>query len=380
MLNNLNNNKMKETIITKIDVMNENIIKDEKQPIGASLSGAETTTVSKSKKTIEKPGPDVKAVQDEAIQMMVGDPIYHAIMIPDTDNVAINLTAAFKDGVEVYRLSNNRTHGKDMNKTGESIFTFGSQVPLVVMPLEVAKAAGMQYERFATDPRKDEPCNEQDCFITVEGNGRMEYALSQPIENWPVITAVLPSADALGELHPEKSFIETNINDCTWGSKDYIILRTADTTCHPGWKVVKDLEDEGWPFTIATIWATGKEGTVNKRTILNAEADADTIFANIDYCKRIYTAAVDTFGKSQGSVLMTKAMPNKIFACWDDLKNTNLNIEEATDAMVDFLKSIKGGVSCDIDKSKKTGDKDRDTVRKERFNDAFIEYKKEHSI
>ena len=384
-------------------IMGENFLKAEAQPIGATMAGEEATQVSqtqdnsqgeikatsekamvsspKSKKvkaTIEKIGPDVMDVQRDTIKKMLSDSRYHATSIPGTDNVIINLTEFVKEGGRVVRQSKNRTHGKDMKTTGESLMEYGSQVPLVVMPLSVAKAAGIEYECFASDPKDGLDEDKELVLVVIEGHGRCEYLLGEDVNEWLTVLAVLPSPDKRGELHPDKAFIETNVNSLTWKGNDYMIIRLADPACHPGWKRIKEKEDAGFKFTIATIFSTGREGAVSKRSILNADTDVNELFKHSEHCERIYDAAVKKFGCGKDSVLQTKAIPNKIFECWSELKDGKFDVSQATELIVRFFDTLDSGIVLDINNAKKEGDKERDTVRKELFTKAFNEYKSKY--
>lgn len=219
--------------------------------------------------------------------------------------------------------------------------------------------------------------------MVIEGHGRMEYLLGKPIDKWPLLLGVFPVPDKDGEIHIENGFIELNQNDSIWGSMDYLLIRLADPNSHQGWQFIKDLEDMGLGFTISSIFATTKENTITKRTVLNSKPEeVEELFKYLEDGMKIFNAAKDAFIVAPGSAIKTKVIPNKIFDCWRELQaTTSLNASKATDYMVSFLKSIKddGGAAV-INASRKQGDKDRDTVRKEVFTNYFNEYKTKNPI
>lgn len=362
-------------------MIEENHFADEQKTIVSSEAGVAETTKESPKETITKLGPDVSALQEEEIARMEADPRYHLIAVPGTGSAVINITEAKKSGVDFYRMKDNRIHGRDESKTGTSIMNNGAQIPLSVFSTKVAKAAGVEFERFANDPDKDKPIS--DGFVVADGHGRTNFLLGQNIEDWPTVLGVFPMPDKDGEIHVVSAFIEINKNDTVWKSDDYIHIRLSDPTSHPAWRYIKDLERKGLSFTVATIFITGKEGTINKRTVLDSKADLEELFKYHKAGMKIFKSCEESFNTEKGSAILTKQLPNKIFSIWSDLKdNTSMTADQAADYVAAFILDLKAKDSraAEINAAKKVGDKDRDTVRKELLSKYFDEYRTTHPI
>lgn len=363
----------------------ENQAQDTTIPVPGTPKEAKKTvkpSSSKSEVSLKKYGPNVKAKQEAEIKRMSSNSKYHLTPIPNTSNAIINITEAYKAGIDFYRKKDNRIHGLDLERTGESLMNYGAQLPLSIIPVREAEEAGVEFERFKTDPNKDKPCSKNG-FMVIEGHGRMEFLLKQNTADWPVVLGMLPAPDKDGEIHIENGFIELNRNDSVWGSKDYVLIRLSDSSSHEGWRFIKELEDNGLGFTVASIFATGRENAITKKTVLNSSEDeVKTLFEDLTYGKDIYAAAAKTFTTDKKSALMTKAIPNKIFEIWSSLlKHKEVDAKDATQYMVKFLKDLEdGSKAANINAAQKDGDKDRDTVRKELFSKYFNEYQKKNPI
>ena len=144
----------------------------------AESKSAETSTKKSGGKASSKTDPPLTQEQidalkhetevfDQEVERILADPRYHAVQMPN-GRVVMDLTAAHKDGIQINRFDYNRTHGKDEGATGKSLRTDGAQHPLLVVPVRVAKAAGLprnaiQVACIATQIRKLDNTNTARC-------------------------------------------------------------------------------------------------------------------------------------------------------------------------------------------------------------------------
>lgn len=301
----------------------------------------------------------------------------HYEKIGHGENLYIDVKAEVMSGKVFVEPDANRCHGNDEKKTGESLMADGAQHPIIVVPKCVAEAAGMQSHRYKTDPHKEDSIPE-DAWVTLEGNGRMEFLYGKPVESWPKIYAILPTKNAEGLIIPPRIFNNINTNLKPWNSAD----RMGSRICyeggkgHPAWAVINKLKNEGYPFTSACEYVTLKKGSISSKNITNMELDTETLFANYEYAKRIHAAAVKAFGEGADKTLKNKAFSAAILDLFDHLcVLKEFDAESSTAFLEKFFKDIPSGVVMEIVTAKKEGDVPKDIVKVQMLKEYFIKYK-----
>ena len=314
-------------------------------------------------------------VFEQEVARMLADPRYHAIRMPN-GRVIMDLTAAHKDGIPIYRFDYNRTHGRDEDSTGESIKADGAQHPLLVVPVKVALAAGLPISHFQKDPDQASPIDE-DGLGSVDGHGRANNAYGS--KEWPQLDAVLPVKNSNGYIDTKKVYSVTNEKIAVWGSKDHLIPRLFDPNelREKALKAIRDLVARDYLYTAACDWALWKIGNVTKAE-LNAivdQAGADKFMEYMQHGKRIHEACVKKFGEGDDKLLKTKKFPEALIEKWNALRDKK-GVDQATETMVKFIEQLEPKQAFEITNAKKDKDKDldKDTVRKQLLNTAFKEF------
>ena len=314
-------------------------------------------------------------VFEQEVARMLADPRYHAIRMPN-GRVIMDLTAAHKDGIPIYRFDYNRTHGRDEDSTGESIKADGAQHPLLVVPVKVALAAGLPISHFQKDPDQASPIDE-DGLGSVDGHGRANNAYGS--KEWPQLDAVLPVENSNGYIDTKKVYSVTNEKIAVWGSKDHLIPRLFDPNelREKALKAIRDLVARDYLYTAACDWALWKIGNVTKAE-LNAivdQAGADKFMEYMQHGKRIHEACVKKFGEGDDKLLKTKKFPEALTEKWNALRDKK-GADQATETMVKFIEQLEPKQAFEITSAKKDKDKDldKDTVRKQLLNTAFKEF------
>jgi hypothetical protein len=314
-------------------------------------------------------------VFEQEVARMLADPRYHAIRMPN-GRVIMDLTAAHKDGIPIYRFDYNRTHGRDEDSTGESIKADGAQHPLLVVPVKVALAAGLPISHFQKDPDQASPIDE-DGLGSVDGHGRANNAYGS--KEWPQLDAVLPVKNSNGYIDTKKVYSVTNEKIAVWGSKDHLIPRLFDPNelREKALKAIRDLVARDYLYTAACDWALWKIGNVTKAE-LNAivdQAGADKFMEYMQHGKRIHEACVKKFGEGDDKLLKTKKFPEALIEKWNALRDKK-GVDQATETMVKFIEQLEPKQAFEITSAKKDKDKDldKDTVRKQLLNTAFKEF------
>ena len=355
------------------------------EPEAETNKSADTSTKKKSsKKASETPltKEQIDALKHETevfeqeVTRILADPRYHAIQMPN-GRVMLDLTAAHKDGIPLYRMDYNRTHGKDEEATGKSLRTDGAQHPLLVVPVRVAKAAGLQISHFQKDPDQTSSCDE-DGLAVVDGHGRANGAFGSK-EGWPQFDAVLLVKNKEGYIDTKKAYSVTNVNVSVWGAKDHLVPRLFDPheLREKALKVIHELVAKDYLYTSACEWTLWKLGNVTK-TELNVivnEEEAKEFMKYTQYGKQIYEACVKKFGEGDDKLLKTKRFPETLIENWNGLRD-KYGADKATETMVKFIEQLESGKAIEITSAKKDKDKDldRDTVRKQFVNKAYKEF------
>lgn len=351
----------------------------------AETKSAESNTKKKSsKKAAETPltQEQIDALQhetevfDQEVARMLADPRYHATQMPN-GRVVMDLTAAHKDGIPLYRLNYNRTHGKDETITGMSLRTDGAQHPLLVVPVRVAKAAGLPISHFQKDPDQTSPIDENG-VVPVDGHGRANNAFGSK-EEWPQFDAVLLVKNKDGYIDTKKAYSVTNQNILVWGAKDHLVPKLFDPNelREKALKVIHDLVDKGYLYTAACEWGTWRIGNVTKtelNTIVNEE-EAKDFMKYTQYGKQIHETCVKKFGEGDDKLLKTKKFPEALIENWNGLRD-KYGADKATETMIKFIEQLESGKAIEITNAKKDKDNDldKDTVRRQLLNKAYKEF------
>lgn len=311
----------------------------------------------------------------QEVARMLADPRYHAIQMPN-GRVIMDLTAAHKDGIPVYRFDYNRTHGRDEDSTGESIRTDGAQHPLLVVPVKVALAAGLPISHFQKDPDQASPIDE-DGLGSVDGHGRANNAYGS--KEWPQLDAVLPVKNSNGYIDTKKAYSVTNEKIVVWGAKDHLVPRLFDPKelREKALKAIHDFVARDYLYTAACEWALWKIGNVTKAELngIVNQAGADKFMEYMQHGKRIHEACVKKFGEGDDKLLKTKKFPEALIEKWNALRDKK-GVDQATETMVKFIEQLEPKQAFQITSAKKDKDKDldKDTVRKQLLNTAFKEF------
>jgi hypothetical protein len=318
-------------------------------------------------------------VFDEELERIIADPRYHAAKTP-SGRVALDLTAAHKDGIAIVGIEYNRKHGRDQNVTGKSLVEDGAQHPLIVIPVKVALEANIPVARFSYDPHKDDSIGD-DALAVMDGHGRVNSALTCDEVKWPQLDAVLPVKNKSNQIDTKKQFKIINENVSKWGGEDYIIPRLFDPSDLRTklFKHIHELQEKGYKFTAACEWSTFNIGNISKTTInkVATKEEAEKLMNNMEYAERVRQACASKFGEGDDNLLKTTKFPETVIEIWNDLVRKN-GTEEATKTMVEFINSIQPGKAIEITGAKRNKDKDldKDTVRKQLFKAAYKEFNK----
>ena len=353
----------------------------------AETKSVETSTKKSGSKASSKSAPSLSQEEidalkheteifDQEVRRMLADPRYHAVQLPN-GRVVLDLTAAHKDGVPLYRMDYNRTHGKDEEATGKSLRTDGAQHPLLVVPVRVARAAGLPISHFQKDPDQTSPIDE-DGLAPVDGHGRVNNAFGSK-EGWPQFDAVLLVKNKNGFIDTKKAYSVTNENVSVWGSKDHLVPRLFDPheLRRETLKAIHDLVNKQYLYTAACSWVLWKVGGVTKKELntIVTEEQANKFKEYAQYAKRIHEACIKKFGEGDDKLLKTKKFPEKLIEIWESLRDKS-GADEATTMLVKFIDGLDNGKANEIVNAKKDNDRnlDKDTVRKQLLDKAYKEF------
>lgn len=312
-------------------------------------------------------------VVEAEIQRVINDARYHATPFSGGKNCIINLKEAVADGIEVATPKINRIHGKDKQKTGESIEKYGAQCVLIGITAAMARAVGLEITSF-----KSQKGNIDDsAIVIIDGNGRLDYLMNLPIAEWPDLYATFPNPDANGFYNIAKVYEEINTNIKTWGTQDFMQKRLLEegTSCHKGWEMVNELLRKGYLYQAACETATLNLDRIKKGEILSASGD--DVFANYDSAVQIHDSLVKKFGEGEDKILKTKHIPMLVSTLWRGLQRESGNAI-ATEKFVAFIEQLSDDVvnQMKVAKATKTdtGKVSKDEHRKAIFEKAYKDY------
>lgn len=312
-------------------------------------------------------------VVEAEIQRVINDARYHATPFSGGKNCIINLKEAVADGIEVATPKINRIHGKDKQKTGESIEKYGAQCVLIGITAAMARAVGLEITSF-----KSQKGNIDDsAIVIIDGNGRLDYLLERPISEWSDVFAIFPSPDANGLYNIAKVYEEVNTNIKTWGTQDFMQKRLLEegTSCHKGWRLVNELTSKGYLYQAACEAATLNTDRIKKSDILSA--NGEDVFANLDCAVKIHELLVKKFGEGEDKILKTKHIPMLVSTLWRGLQRESGNAI-ATEKFVAFIEQLSDDVVNQMKAAKATktdtGKVSKDEHRKAIFEKAYKDY------
>lgn len=306
----------------------------------------------------------------EEIKRVQNDPRYSAVPYgANNHNCVIDITAAFRNGVEMYTPVVNRKHGKDMNSTGNSIKKYGAQQPLLVITKRMADAVGMQVERFSND-KSNKPLA-SDGFVFLDGNGRMNNSYEYGDAERPQFYATFPEPDPAGTYNPRNVMEVINVNYSPWKTPDMMVKRQLEdgVNAHEGWSLVQALLKKDYMYQAACQTYTLDIDRITKKQIITG--DAHQIFKYLESAKPIHTALVSKFGEGEDKTLKTKEFSREVSILWRKLRDLH-GEQWATEEFIKFINGFEATKVSEImmAKSKKNGLK-KDEIRKNILNEQF---------
>lgn len=313
------------------------------------------------------------------IERVIGNPRYHATAYDERANSIINLRLAYQEGkIQLGTPTVNRVHGKDEIRTGESMMKYGPQHPLLVITKRMADGSGLETTRFKNDGDRSQLPD--DSLIIIDGNGRINYLLGLPHEQWPDIHAVFPSQDSLGYYNLCKAFDEINCQVTVWKTQDMVLKRLLqeNTKTHKAWTMINNLVNSGYKYQAACQWATLSTDRIPKKEV--TDGDVKVIFSNHDFAIQIFESLKNKFGKGKDDALKTKALPTKVVYLWGLLCNRHSK-EESTSILINFINELTDENVTAITEAKSVkGGASRDEQRKQHLENSFNVYCKNHQI
>ena len=237
--------------------------------------------------------------------------------------------------------------------------SYGSQHLLLVVTVKIAVVAGLVPEQFGNAPDKSKPVSEYG-FVLLDGNGRVNYLMGIPVDEWPEVYAVFPTKDAAGFYDLNRIFDVINTQVCVWKTQDMVqkrLLMDAGNA-HPGWIMIQELVKKKYKYQAACQLATLETDRIKNTTVTTG--DANDVFSHYDSAKKIFNILNIKFGEDTDT-LKTKEFTKEISALWKKLQKKHGD-DFATEHFLDFLsnglaedkikeikeaKSVKGGISKD---------------------------------
>ena len=307
------------------------------------------------------------------VKRIANDPRYKAVVYNDGKNAVVDLASAVKAGVVIVRQKMNRIHGRDQKATGESLVQDGAQHMLIVMTLAEARMAGIEVERFANDPHKDQPIPD-DALVVIDGHGRLDYLYSLELEKWPAIFAHFMSENASGHIDPKTGFVQLNLNDTIWGGGNFLLIRIFEDgeSVEAGWKYIAELVNKGYKYTAACEWATLQSGNITKREITSNDKEKyKALFAHHYHAIKVHEAMVKKFGEGADNTLKLKPVAELIIYFWSQIQAKGYNTKDATKKLVEFIDGLEDEFCMVVKAVTKDADQTRDEKRKGLLKKAF---------
>lgn len=311
----------------------------------------------------------VSSIAKDAIQLTIEDSDIPTVPFGD-HNCLIDLTAAYKNGINLLTPVVNRKHGKDKDRTGESIRMYGAQRHLLVITKSMADAASIKVARFSSDKRTGEMKDND--LVLIDGNGRVEYLLSLEEQDMPIFWATFIEPDASGYYNPSKAMEIINTNRLMWKTPDMVQKRLLDEgdAAHEGFLLIQELMKKGYMYQSACMTCTLSTDRIKVKEVNTG--DANKIFEFLESAKKIHSALVEKFGEGDDKTLKTKEFPKEVSTLWRRLEH-KLGAEQATEVFVKFINGFKANkvneiLNPKVEKGKTTKDIVRTSILNEQFN------------
>ena len=314
---------------------------------------------------------EVTKVGDEELKRLSANSVF---AIPfGKENVIIDLTAFIRKGGVVVTPTVNRAHGKDQLSTGESIRTYGAQRPLLIITAKMARAAGMEIDRFPSD--KSSESIPDDALVIIDGNGRMAYFFTLDESERPQLYATFIVKDSLGYYNPCKVMEVINTERVMWKTQDMVQKRQLEEgdQAHKGWGFINSLvNSKGYNYQAACQIATLATDRIKKRDV--TEGNAEAIFSHFKSAKTIHEKLVDKFGEDDDKTLKTKEFTKEVSILWNKLQRKGGD-DTATKQFIKFIDSIKVTKVKEIKEAKNVkGGLKKDDIRKSILNEQFNQF------
>ncbi|MBD5427051.1 MAG: hypothetical protein HDR38_05820 [Treponema sp.] len=313
----------------------------------------------------------VKDAFKTAYNELINDPKLEVTPYSD-HNAIINLTKAIANGVDIYMPAVNRTHGRDQKRTGESIRQDGAQSLLLVVPVSVAKAAGMELCRFKND-KKTEPIGESG-LVCINGNGRGDYTIGLDEEDRPTLYATLiePNCDGYYDLPGAMAAINEHISP--WKTQDKMTKQIMEmgTNVNPYLMKTRQLINAGYNYQAACQLTTLRPDRITSAEL--TEGKWDEIFKYAKEAERVRVSLETKFNGNK-RVLKNKPLSQKICKIFELLlKEERNNATSACNILIEFIEGIDLAqvdkiVGCKKDKDNPINT--ADTKRVEIINNLF---------
>lgn len=288
------------------------------------------------------------------------------------DNMVINLMAFIRNGGVVVTPVVNREHGKDQERTGESILTYGAQRQLLFITKRMADAAGMAVTRFSND--KSAMPIPDDALVMLDGNGRMNYIFGLEDSMKPNLYAAFIVKDALGYYNPRKVMEVINTEIVIWKTQDMVQKRQLEDGegAHEGWSLIQQLIKKGYKYQSACQCVTLTTDRIKSKEVTTGDSSA--IFIHFKSAKRIHNALVERFGEGEDNTLKTKEFTKEISILWNKLQRKSGD-DMATEHFIKFIQGLKDSKVNEIKNAKTVkGGLKKDDIRKNILNEQFNQF------
>lgn len=312
---------------------------------------------------------ELTKVCEEEIARVIEDPKYGAVPYASGSNCLVDLRKVYD---KLYTPEVNREHGKDQEKTGESLLSYGAQHVLLVITVRMAKHAGLLPTNFKNSPNTDKPIGD-DGLVLLDGNGRINYLMNIPVEDWPEIYGVFPTKDASGFFSLNRVFDIINTQMSVWKTQDMVQKRLLmdGSSAHPGWGFIQGLVKKGYKYQAACQLATLFTDRIKKGQVTGGDATA--VFTHYKSAQIIYKVLLDRFGEDS-DCLKTKEFTKELNTLWGKLQKKSGD-DAATETFVKFLKGLPAAKVKAVNEAKNIkGGASKDEQRKDILTQEFYKF------
>lgn len=312
---------------------------------------------------------ELTKVCEEEVARVISDSRYGAVPYAGGKNCLIDLRNVHS---ELYTPVVNREHGKDQEKTGESLLSFGAQHVLLIITVRMAKKTCLLPARFKNDPNADKPISD-DGLVLLDGNGRVNFLMSLPVDEWPEIYGVFPTKDAAGFFNLNRAFDIINTQVSVWKTQDMVQKRQLmdGSNAHPGWGFIQGLVKKGYKYQAACQLATLFTDRIKKGQVTGG--DATIVFTHYESAQKICNALFLKFGEDS-DCLKTKEFTKELNTLWGKLQKKSGD-DAATETFVKFLKGLPAAKVKAVNEAKNIkGGASKDEQRKDILTQEFYKF------